>query len=116
MRLARTLAILVLFVSPTVLRAQISREERDADWLQDCRENGRRDNDSRGRACEVRAVPVKLSGRSITIDGERNGGIRVFGWSGDSVRVTARIQAQAPTDAAANAMLPRIRVVADGRR
>jgi hypothetical protein len=115
MRLVRTLAILVLLASPTVLRAQISREERDADWLQNCLDDWRHSNDSRGRACEVRAVPVKLSGRSIAIDGRRNGGIRVFGWDGDSVRVTARIQAQAPTDDAAKAMLPRIRVIADGR-
>ena len=72
-------------------------------------------SDDRGRACEVRAVPVKLSGRSIAIDGERNGGIRVTGWAGDSVRVTARIQAQARTDAVAQSMLPKIRVIADGR-
>jgi hypothetical protein len=115
MRLARTFATLVLLVSPTLLHAQFSREEGDADWLERCRDDGRRNNDDRGRACEVRAVPVKLSGRSIAIDGERNGGIRVVGWDGDSVRVTARIQAQAPTDAAASAMLPRIRVIADGR-
>jgi len=115
MRFVRSLAIVALLASPTLLRAQISREERDADWLQNCLDDGRRSNDSRGRACEVRAVPVKLSGRSIAIDGQRNGGIRVFGWDGDSVRVTARIQAQAPTDAAAKAMLPRITVIADGR-
>src|SRR4249919_1778275 len=36
MRLARTLAALVLLVSPTILRAQTSREERDADWLANC--------------------------------------------------------------------------------
>jgi hypothetical protein len=114
MRLVRTLVILALLSSPTLLGAQISREERDADWLQDCLDSGRR-NDDRARACEVRAVPVKLAGRAIAIDGERNGGIRVFGWDGDSVRVTARIQAEAPTDAAAKAMLPRIRVIADSR-
>jgi Putative adhesin len=115
MRLARTLATLALLFAPAIVRAQVTREERDADWLEHCRGEGRGDNDSRGRACEVRAVPVKRSGRSIAIDGERNGGIRVFGWSGDSVRVTARIQAQAPTDGAAQAMLPRIHVIADGR-
>jgi len=114
MRLARIAATLVLLAAPTLLHAQVSRRESDADWLQQCREDGRRSNDSRGRACEVRAVPVKLSGRSIAINGERNGGISVVGWDGDSVRVTARIQAQAPTDAAASAMLPRIRVIADG--
>jgi hypothetical protein len=115
MRVARTVVTLALLASPTVLPAQFSRQESDADWLAQCREDGRRNDDDRGRACEVRAVPVKLAGRSIAINGERNGGIRVVGWDGDSVRVTARIQAQAPTDAAAEAMLPRIRVIADGR-
>src|SRR5215212_2713647 len=111
MRLVRTVATLVFLASPALVRAQISREERDADWLVRCRDEGRR-NDDRGHACEVRAVPVKLSGRSIAINGERNGGIRAFGWNGDSVRVTARIQTQARTDAAAQAMLSRIRVIA----
>lgn len=115
MRLVRSLAILALLVSPTIVRAQVSQEERDAEWLRNCLDDGRYSNDSRGRACEVRAVPVKLSGRSISIDGQRNGGIRVIGWDGDSVRVSARIQAQAPTDAIAKAMLPRIHVITDGR-
>jgi hypothetical protein len=114
MRLARTLAALVLLVTPALVHAQISQEERDADWLERCRLDGR-NSDDRGRACEVRAVPVKLNGRSIAIDGERNGGIRVTGWTGDSVKVTARIQAQARTDAAAQSMLPLIHVIADGR-
>jgi hypothetical protein len=114
MRLARTFAVLALLASPAILRAQISQEERDADWLQQCREDGR-NSDDRGRACEVRAVPVKLSGRSIAIDGMRNGSVRVTGWAGDSVKVTARIQAQARTDAIAQSMLPKIRVIADGR-
>ena len=113
MRLAHTLAVLAVFASPTVLHAQVSQEERDADWLERCRSGW--GSDERGRACEVRAVPVKLSGRSISIDGERNGGIRVTGWDGDAVKVTARIQAQARTDADAQSMLPKIRVVSDGR-
>jgi hypothetical protein len=112
--LARSLSILALFVAPALLHAQNSRIEDDADWLERCRRDGWGD-DSRGRACEVRNVPVKLSGRSIAIDGQRNGGIRVFGWSGDSVRVTARLQAQDRTDAGAKELLSRVRIQADGR-
>jgi hypothetical protein len=114
MRLARTLAVLALLVSPSILHAQLGQEERDADWLERCRRDGS-GSDDRGRACEVRAVPVKLSGRSIAIDGEQNGGIQVMGWAGDSVKVTAHIQAQARTDAVAQSMLSNIHVVADGR-
>jgi hypothetical protein len=113
----RPLVALVLLASSSVLHAQ-SREENDADWLDHCRNGNNRysDNDDRGRACEVRDVPVRLSGRSIAIDGRQNGGIRVTGWNGDQVKVTARIQAQDRTDAGAKSLLERIRVTADGRR
>ena len=111
--LARLTALLVLLAAPALLHAQSSRAESDADWIDRCeRDSGDWD---RARACEVRNVPVRLSGRAISIDGKRNGGIRVFGWDGDSVRVTARIQVQDRTEAGAKALLSRIRVTADGR-
>jgi hypothetical protein len=88
--------------------------DTDAHWLESC-ENGWNGDRDRGRACEVRNVPVRLSGRSIEIDGRQNGGIQVEGWDGDSVRVTARIQANADDDAGARALLKEIGVVADGR-
>jgi hypothetical protein len=113
MRLVRLSAALVLLLSPTLLAAQ--ERETDAEWLERCRENGYSSDDYRARACEVRNVPVRLSGRSIAIDGERNGGIRVFGWDGDSVRVTARMQAEGRSDADARDRLSRVRIVADGR-
>ena len=72
-------------------------------------------NDDRGRACEVRNVPVRLSGRSITIDGRQNGGVRVFGWDRDGVQVSARMEARDRTDAEARELLTRIRIVADER-
>src|SRR5215210_4335759 len=87
--LARSLAILTLVTAPTLLAAQ-SRTESDEEWLDHCRHD--RGDSDRVHACEVRNVPVRLSGQFIAIDGERNGGIRVFGWDGDSVRVTARVQ------------------------
>lgn len=113
--IVRPLAVLALFLSPIALGAQSNRnDDSDADWLERCKSGGRHDDD-RGRACEVRNVPVKLSGRSIAIDGRQNGGIRVTGWNGDSVRVTARIQAQDRNDAGATALLSQVRIEADGR-
>ncbi|HEV7990893.1 MAG TPA: DUF4097 family beta strand repeat-containing protein [Gemmatimonadaceae bacterium] len=117
MRRTRTLPCLALalLASASIAQAQSSRDDNDADWLERCRnDNNSRYNDDRAHACEVRNVPVRLSGRSISIDGRQNGGIRVFGWNGDSVRVTARIQAEGRTDAEANALLKDIRVQADG--
>lgn len=115
MRLARVVLAL-LTVVPPALSAQraFSRGDSDAEWLENCRDNWRGDRD-RGRACEVRAVPVKLAGRAIEIDGRENGSIRVFGWDGDSVRVTARMQAQADDDAEAAKLLKDVRIVTDGR-
>jgi hypothetical protein len=114
MRLVRLSTAFALLLSPTLLLAQqqIDRES-DAEWLEKCREQGSRDD--RGRACEVRSVPVRLSGRSIAIDGQQNGGIRVFGWDRDQVEVTARMQANDRTDAEARELLSRIRIVADER-
>jgi hypothetical protein len=115
MRLLRLLAASALLVSPALLVAQRTDRESDAEWLEHCRDQRSWGDDSRGRACEVRNVPVQLSGRSLSIDGQRNGGVRVFGWDRDGVEVTARMQAQARTDAEARELLSRIRIVADGR-
>jgi len=85
----------------------------DAEWLDNCRNNW---GDDRGRACEVRQVPVRLTGRAIEIDGQQNGSIRVQGWDGNDVKVTARLQANAESDADAQALLKEIRITTDGRR
>jgi hypothetical protein len=99
---------------PTADAQTTYSSDTDARWLENCESpwNGDRD---RGRACEVRHIPVRLTGRAIEIDGRQNGGIQVEGWEGDSVRVTARIQTQANDDAAARALLKEIRFVTDGR-
>ena len=115
MRLVRVSTAFALLLAPALLLAQQTDRESDAEWLEHCRSNDSWGSDARGRACEVRNVPVRLSGRSITIDGQRNGGVRVFGWDRDSVQVTARMQAQDRTDAEARELLSRIRIVADGR-
>ena len=104
-----------LFVTALPLRAQRSSFDSDADWLDSCRSGSWNNGDDRGRACEVRQVPVRLSGRALEIDGRQNGSIRVRGWEGDSVRVTARLQANANSDDDARNLLKEVRIVADGR-
>jgi hypothetical protein len=59
---------------------------------------------------------VRLTGRAIEIDGRQNGSIRVQGWDGNDVKVTARIQANAESDAEAQALLKDVRITSDGRR
>lgn len=112
----RTLAaalFAVVALAPA-LAAQRSADDSDASWLESCRHNGYGGDDG-GRACEVRAVAVRLTGRSIEIDGRQNGSIRVRGWDGDSVRVTARLQANGRTDDDARQTLAGVRITADGR-
>lgn len=111
----RSLLALALFAAASPLHAQRTSEYDDSRWLENCR-NGRGGDDDRGRACEVRVVPVKLSGRALDIDGRENGGIRVVGWDGDSVRVTARIQANARDDGAARDLIKEVKISVDGRR
>ena len=97
------------------LTAQRYNDDSDDRWLANCRD-GWNGNDDRGRACEVRVVPVRLAGRALEIDGRENGGVHVVGWDGDSVRVTARIQANARSDDAARDMIKDVKIVANARR
>jgi hypothetical protein len=109
------LAAIVLLASALPLHAQRTSFDTDGDWLESCRSGNWNRGDDRGRACEVRQVPLRLNGRAIEIDGRQNGSIRVRGWDGDSVRVTARLQANANSDQDAADMLKEVRIVADGR-
>jgi len=109
-----SLLSLSLIAIATPAAAQRSSDYDDSRWLQNCREGW--NGDDRGRACEIRVVPVKPSGRALDIDGRENGSIRVVSWAGDSVRVMARIQANARSDDAAQALLKDVRIVADGKR
>lgn len=104
-----------LLATPLAGRLSAQNSATDDDrWLADCRNGGW--NDDRGRACELRVVPLKLNGRSIEVDSRQNGSVRVVAWDGDSVSVTARIQANAEDDAAARAVLKDVRIQTDGRR
>jgi hypothetical protein len=111
----RFLTVLALLLSAARLSAQRYEEDDNARWLEECRNNWNNDRD-RGRACEVRTVPVRLTGRALEIDGRENGGIKVRGWNGDSVLVTARIQAWDDDDASAGSLLKQIQFTTDGRR
>ena len=115
MRPTPALLVVALALSAAPLSAQRSTDTDDSRWLSDCR-GGWSGDTERGRACEVRNVPVKLSGHALDIDGRENGGIHVVGWDGDSVRVIARIQASARDDAAARDLITDVQIVVDGKR
>ena len=117
MRIAsrHTLAPLFLLLASSAAQAQRSSDYDDRDWERNCRD-GWGGSDDRGRACQVRPVAVRLSGRAISIDGRENGSIRVIGWDGDSVKLSARIQANARDDAAAKELIDNVKITVDGSR
>ncbi len=114
MRGSVALTALLVLSAAAPLSAQRSSDYDDNRWLENCRDNYY--SDDRGRACEIRAVPVRLSGRALEIDGRDNGSIKIVGWTGDSVKVVARLQASARSDADARGMLKEVQIKADGRR
>lgn len=88
-------------------------QRSDQEWLERCR-SGEHDS-SRERVCEVRVERFRSTG-SVTVDGHRNGAISVFGWDGDSVVVSARVEARARTQAEAREVAEDIRVSVTGGR
>lgn len=113
----RRLALIVLSLTSIALPLAAQRsnwDSEDARWLDECR-NEWNGNSDRGRACEIRNVPVRLAERALEIDGRENGGIHVEGWDGDSVRVTARIQANARDDGTARDLMNDVKIKSDGR-
>ncbi|MDB4915662.1 MAG: hypothetical protein JWM95_3306 [Gemmatimonadetes bacterium] len=109
----RRILFLALAVASGCLPARAQRTaDSDDRWLENCRDNwGDRD---RGRACEVRDVAVRVSGRFIEVDGQANGGVRVVGWDGSDVKVTARLQGNARSDGSARDLLKDVRIGMDG--
>jgi hypothetical protein len=89
---------------------KIADQRADADrWL----EYGDRGDDLE-RYRELRDVAWRAAGGALDVDGGENGGVYVTGWSKDSIRVVARIQAQAETKERAQALAKAVRIVNQG--
>lgn len=96
-----------------VTAAPLLGQRSDQEWLEHCR-SGEYDR-NRERVCEVRVERFRSSG-SVTVDGHRNGAVSVYGWDGDSVVVSARVEARARTQAQAREIAEDITVtVGSGR-
>jgi hypothetical protein len=79
-----------------------------------CREESSRSD--RATHCEVRNVPVTLSGDMLRVDASPNGGIAVHGWNRQEVQAEAKVVATADTEAQARAIAGQVRVLGDGGR
>jgi len=81
--------------------AQVS----DSEWLAQCRDQGGRQE----RFCEVR--PLTLGGAGLLrVDGRPNGGVQITGSDQGGISGSARIQAQADTEAEARTLATQIQV------
>ena len=104
------LGLLALALNPAVLPAQ---DQDDNRWLKDCQDNTY-DSDSREQFCEVRQTGFRLSGNSLTLDPDMNGGAEIIGWDKDSVAVTTRVQAGGRTLEAAQDLAKGIKTEISG--
>lgn len=107
-RLLPALATLLL-LAPAAAAAQVRDRASDAEWCD--RGNGWNDGERRSH-CEVRELT--LDARSLLrVDGRANGGVRVEGWDGSDIRVRARVQANAETEAEAREIARLVRIADD---
>jgi len=102
-----TLAVVLLAIPTTALRAQESNDE----WLDDCRDR-HGDWESRARHCEIRELGMKPSKGALSVEPGMNGGVEIEGWNRDSIAITARIHVLARTQADADEIARDIKIEA----
>lgn len=108
-RYLATLAVVLLSIPTTALRAQESNEE----WLDDCHDRWSHYG-SRARHCEIRELGLKPSKGPLRVEPGMNGGVEIIGWNRDSIAITARIQTNARTQDDAEAIARELKIEAAG--
>jgi hypothetical protein len=108
--LTMTRAALAL-MAVAVMGGRAAAQQDDDEWLRNCRENhwNRRSN-----FCEVRTSTMAAPSGALTIDGGGNGGVSVQGYDGSTIRVSARVQANAESTGEAREIAQQIHVQTSG--
>jgi hypothetical protein len=101
------LAALLLFAA-----VALAAQEDPDEWLAQCR----RSWNDRPKVCVVRETGFRPAGGTLSVDPSENGGIAIFGWDRDSIAVVAKIEAQANSESAAQAIVDAVRIEAAGRQ
>src|ERR1700719_3421228 len=109
----RSLLTLGVFLAGSRVSGQCVADYRNDRWLDSCR-NYRSGKEYPGHACALRVVPVRPLRHAIEVDARENGSILVLGSDDPSVRVTARLQANARDDSAARDLVRDVEFAADG--
>jgi hypothetical protein len=79
-----------------------------------CRDQDNYGDDARARHCQVKEQTLPATGGTLNVDGMKNGGISVKGWERNEILVRYRLQTQAATQGAADALASQIRVTTSG--
>jgi DUF4097 and DUF4098 domain-containing protein YvlB len=87
-----------------------SQRQSAQDWLADCRRGDREWSRDREQACDVRETTLPARGGRLNVDGGENGGVAVYGWDRNEIKIVAKIQAQARSRSDAEALLRDIAV------
>lgn len=89
----------------------------DAEWLESCRRQRSGSRSGTGsNFCEVRRHEIPVGGRTLAVEGGENGAVSVRGADVNEVRVSARVQAHARSQAEAQELARQVRVHAAGGR
>lgn len=67
------------------------------------------------RFCEMREQTLAANG-NVSVDGQRNGGVRVSGWDRNDVLMRAKVEAWGETDSETRALVSQIRIETGGNR
>lgn len=74
-----------------------------------CQDNSWGSNRATKQYCETRDLTLNTAaGQALTVEGGPNGGITVHGWDGPNVRVRAKVQSWATSEATAQATVRRL--------
>lgn len=104
--------IVLVNLMTTVLMAFSAAAQRNERALS-CEDWGRSWGDSK-RHCEMKEQTIAATGGQIRVDGKRNGGISIKGWDRNEILVRSQINANAPTEDEARALVNEVRVLTGG--
>jgi len=91
-----------------------AQADDDQSWLRQCQRDSYGWGSDNEHVCEIRHSGFKPTGTTLSIDPDENGGAEIIGWDKDSVAVTARIQANAPSEDEARELAQQIKINGSG--
>lgn len=103
--------LVLALLLPAAAMAQRSPRSA-ADWLDDCRD-GRWSGDG-DQACDVRETTIPVRSGALRVDGRENGGVAVYGWDRNEIKVVAKLQARARSKRDAEDLLKEIEIRTSG--